>query len=63
MKKYIIFGRNYIDCIYLCEKLKIKKSDCVFHIGKIDDNKIRGYYNYVVDDKVKIIGETKEFFF
>ena len=61
-KTHIIFGTSYGDCMLKCIQFKLRRVNCVFHTGKDCDNKLRGYYKAVEDDKVKVIGASKEDF-
>lgn len=61
-KTHIIFGTSYEDCMLKCMQFKLRRVNCVFHFGKDCDNKLRGYYGAVKDDKVEVIGVSKEYF-
>ena len=61
MKRYIVFALNYYFFECICKENDIPKNQAIYFNGD-DINKIRGYYNYVMRDKIKLIGMTKKEF-
>ena len=61
MKRYIVFASNYYLFECTCKENDIPKNQAIYFNG-YDINNIRGYYNYVMRDKIKLVGMTKKEF-
>lgn len=63
-KRYIIADETMAKADFVRQKMGLKREDCILLSGKCrhNDDKIRGLYKDVMEDRIELIGLNKAYF-
>lgn len=63
MKKIIYYRDTYSQCEYACKQMGYQPSECIFLVYPLSNQRnterVKGYYNDVLNDKIKLNGLSK----
>lgn len=63
-KRYIIADESISKADFVRQKMGLKREDCILLSGKYrhNDDKLRGLYKDVMEDRIELIGLSKAYF-